>query len=1041
MTELSCPFCQSLNVFSAEQCAKCKRLLKPTTRQIENLILELKRLRQDTKSRLDELEMRILTAEKQVVFFERQRVFLKEVKEEPLISEQQISDIEQPVATEGPQEEVYEKEHTLVYAKPVYEQGQEMLPHQSDFYDRAKQQRKNQKQKKAPKAEPKPSEPFDWRKYVPDVVIELLIAPFAHLFALWFSAYGHYKKENKLPVFFMTLGGIAAFLMGFGYLMRYTSDTVWEASKIAISAVSAAGVLFLGHRLQSRDEKFKDYGSALIAFGVSLNFLWIYFLNDSPIVPLFFKETFAFLILVALNNALSAYLAIKFNSRVVLILSLVLGAFSPFFAQTTQISVLYFVYLWFLSAASLEIGRRMSWEVSVKITFWLVLAVHQFIFFRYSNSLNMWVFCGILHAFAYLFMYYVLHQNHRVKDTLQKEDIFVLAASMSLLAADIYALFDLQTRTGGYVFLGNTMFFALIFVFRRGVLSPKMQSVFMLLAGAMLAFAVPSLLERDLSALCWGLEAVALLYMGYVFGLPLVRYQGLLVLALAILKTLWLAPLIYQNWGMVLWNDGFLNLLGIGLIGALFAVVFELRKTERTDFEQRVNLFFQEILLLWFAFCAFTVLHFYLRDWAYPCMSLVGVLCLYASRRRGLVFAEVYSFGIILTPLAGLFFLFVSIQDLAFRVLPWYGRVDLLLVVFFFSTVPTYYEKVEPDYKKSLVYIFSTLLRELVFIALPLFFLPTVWRFYPLYFPLAACVSLAVVFVMYEFLKRFWLPYAAILALLGAAYVQINLPLEQQNMALMSAGLSLIFLLAYAVYKKIYTADAYKLFPFALVYYLSFFYTALLVFLVMVRLVTPQDFMTASSAALLFLMLLVVFKDKIYAFQPLAHPTYRLVQFWAIFTILHAVFAIPTSTFGVGLGIYVLVLGLLLYVVYADEAAYPAPKRVFWIADVYFVHLLIMGFYRAILIQHGGLWLETIFTVLCFVHGVGLLFSASIDRYKRLMTLAVIFFIFAVCKLWFVDMSNADMVRKIIVLMAVGLVLLLSAFFYVKIRDKLDKRA
>ncbi|MEL7341686.1 MAG: hypothetical protein AAGM67_14495, partial [Bacteroidota bacterium] len=50
--------------------------------------------------------------------------------------------------------------------------------------------------------------------------MQMLLHPFQQIGDYARSLYQHYRAEGKLPVFFMTLGGILALLFGFGYLMQ-----------------------------------------------------------------------------------------------------------------------------------------------------------------------------------------------------------------------------------------------------------------------------------------------------------------------------------------------------------------------------------------------------------------------------------------------------------------------------------------------------------------------------------------------------------------------------------------------------------------------------------------------------------------------------------------------------------------------------------------------------------------------------------------------------------------------------------------------------
>ncbi len=114
-----------------------------------------------------------------------------------------------------------------------------------------------------------------------------LFLPLAQFRTMLEDTYTHYKAQNRLPVFFMTLGGVIALLLGFSYLMQFIPDVYFEVFKISGSFLASFGILFGGLVLHKKEEKYHEFGSALLGLGIAINFLILYYLSDSTIFPIF----------------------------------------------------------------------------------------------------------------------------------------------------------------------------------------------------------------------------------------------------------------------------------------------------------------------------------------------------------------------------------------------------------------------------------------------------------------------------------------------------------------------------------------------------------------------------------------------------------------------------------------------------------------------------------------------------------------------------------------------------------------------------------
>ncbi len=122
-----------------------------------------------------------------------------------------------------------------------------------------------------PEAETTPSQKQAslWLESLWTLLGESILSPLKQLQKLIQAVYLHYHSQNKLPIFYMTIGGIAALLFGFGYLMQYVSDAYFEYSKWIAGFGFSAAATWWGSRLMGRYKIYDDFGSALLALGIA----------------------------------------------------------------------------------------------------------------------------------------------------------------------------------------------------------------------------------------------------------------------------------------------------------------------------------------------------------------------------------------------------------------------------------------------------------------------------------------------------------------------------------------------------------------------------------------------------------------------------------------------------------------------------------------------------------------------------------------------------------------------------------------------------
>ena len=134
-----------------------------------------------------------------------------------------------------------------------------------------------------------------------------------------------------------------------------------------------------------------------------------------------------------------------------------------------------------------------------------------------------------------------------------------------------------------------------------------------------------------------------------------------------------------------------------------------------------------------------------------------------------------------------------------------------------------------------------------------------------------------------------------------------------------------------------------------------------------------------------------------------------------------------------------LIFSVLYLLIYRLAGNYPFENGQTRTFDLYWVHIIFALMYwnmvSSFLPEMNG-----IVTVLLILQAIVLFFNSAIKIYKPLSYLSLGFFIVAVIKLYMHDLVNFTIVQKVIVFMVIGVLLIFSAFLFVKFRERIEKR-
>lgn len=566
------------------------------------------------------------------------------------------------------------------------------------------------------------------------------------------ETYLHYKQQNKLPIFFMTIGGIAALLFGFGYLMQATSGFYFELAKTVGGFTTAGLVILWGKTLIKKHTEFSEFGSALFGLGISLSYLMLYFLNSSAVFP-FFGSPAIGLLMVLMNTLLATWLALRFETRIVAVLSLVGGAFAPFYLSSELVSPFYFAYLWILSIASIYIGEKINWKALGTLAFLVSMGVIEYVVWTSAEELPLLTFTLIFHAFAYLFLYYALFERKNPKFELNREEVFVLAVSVSSFVFNLYILHEVYDAYNllGIIYLVNASVMILGFFFLKKRLPKRMHLLFFILAGTFAGLAVPALFGQEFMALFWAIEGIALVACGFIFQMSGVRREGYIVGLIALGRSLFSWPEMIQNWGNTLWTEGFANFLVLGALILMLWGVLRKYQDEQLKFERVLSKVLFESLTFW-AWGVWAIAGWYYLNTAWYNWNMIPMLALvwWGNRHQSKLteWLGLASYAWLVTAMV---LSMQEVESLRFYEQTLLGKIAMIEVLLPLWGLQLFYEKLLPGNKNLRL---MRILREAFYMLLPWVVLSPIRRHVPVLLPIGFALSASLAFVLWELLKH-----------------------------------------------------------------------------------------------------------------------------------------------------------------------------------------------------------------------------------------------------------------------------------------------
>jgi len=505
--------------------------------------------------------------------------------------------------------------------------------------------------------------------------LTIFALPFQELYHKLINLYFHYQKQGKAPVFLMTAAGLATLTVGFGYLLQYSFNTLFnDALKAITGFIIGGGIIAAGILLSKKKTDFRDYGASVIALGVIFYYLTAYFVGPYYGIV---GETTGFILLIGVTLA-SFSLALIFETRVVSAITLVGGIFMPFIVGDGDSAGLVFLtYLFVLSIGNLYLSYKIKWPSLSQITFALSLSVIEYI--GISEAVHPFAAIVLLSLFFYMYTYYWSFEGVQLKEKLLKNELTILVANIFYF---IYAI--LNVPTDSYIIAGVLIVHSILLSITMKVLrlmSSIVAPVYMLMIGLMVATAVFVVLPADATGIIWAIQGLAMLYIGFKYTHKMIRVEGYTIYVVAMFGILWKAieafALISNT--TIAWH--WINLVAFGILSLIAYRVINYYRDEATTVELKASVIQNEIFTFWGVVALSLVIIIYVPV-AITVLAVVPILwCFYRVARHQLQFAQITGYlfftAFILQIVMGMFDS-NSMVILDQSVLSWIAIVELL---------------------------------------------------------------------------------------------------------------------------------------------------------------------------------------------------------------------------------------------------------------------------------------------------------------------------------------------------------------------------
>lgn len=861
-----------------------------------------------------------------------------------------------------------------------------------------------------------------------------LLGPLGTLLERGWSVYRHYQAQGKAPVFLMTIAGITALILGFSFLLQYSFlYLLGDKAKIALGACVAAGVTFCGTRLRHRSGDMRDFGSSIIGLGIILQYLCCYFMTDyyELVSPL------AGLLVYVLITGEAYIFALRYETRIIAVVTLIGGALVPLVAgNSPTMDVVGFYYLAILAGATLHLASRIRWDVLATVALVTSVLIIEVLIESNLTILS----SAVAPSFALIFFtfsYFNVFDGRRVKCTLHQSELLRLCAVLVFFVLSLYRVLG-DVKLLAAMYFSCAIPFAVVFIMSA---NGKKQTggVLMLFACVLTGCGFFTLLHMDLWGALLAVEGAMLVYVGKRYHNDVVRIEGYFAYCIASLQ-------IGYRLGGLLISGADLSFSGVWLsalciTGLMVAGEYMERglPAHQSRIGRGMSRLIRELLTIWLSLLILFSVHIAWPRWIFVAGVIPLYILLYRAARLKSVFSETFALAHFLLLIIQVLISAGNAGNLHFLDQDLWGRIARIAAFLSLWGVAEMYSR---HYSQSRFYHLAMRLREFFYLLIPLLYLPDIFRKHHAYFPLAVWGSALLNWVL---LKRYSfksliveskiMAAAAAIVTIGACYLTDAKIITYQAFPALMAGIVFFSLLLYL--EKAFVGHQPKSSPFPFLFVAAFHFFCAAMLILVYATSRRLDLAILSAGACCY----CCSRGSRYL-TPLRGygGQFEAVGFSAVAVLLvqYAFTQDPTYTTAL-----LSTTGVVMAVWWTHQRTAHARlyRRVFGgaVIQMWMIHVMIFSLYILLSKQCFGDALGPATSIAIVLHATTiLLLTLKADLYGPLLRLSILLFCIAALKIVLIDMAEFSMIQKIIALIIIGIVLLISAYQFQRLKSKLN---
>ncbi len=874
--------------------------------------------------------------------------------------------------------------------------------------------------------------------------IKLLLSPllghFGELITKASGFYRHYQAKGLGPVFLMTLAGIIAFTLGFGYLLQYSiNHWLSDLGKVLLGLTAANTTIAVGIFIHHKRSGMKEFGSSIVGLGLILNYLCLYFIG-----PYFNLISTDFCFGLLLINTLLGYgLSFKLDTKIVAVLALLGGSLSPFMTfDSTAATSFYIPYLFIVAAASLVQTSKLRWppllEIAAVIHIICLELITHYLVLPF-NDLNWQTITVTLIANGFFYLYTLGCLYLIGRSMLPRRLLFI---PVIFMIATLYNLYQLSSYAGE-IFATNALICAVLYAFSKQ--RTPFKPLLLLFGASFAGLAAVLLFQPSLFAQIILLEALLLLWLGTKENYLSVRTEAYVLLLIGVLTN------VVQVFDKLLGHFSSHHLeLSISALLSCLAIYLSISLLSKSakrlkPAEVRLIHWLKEGLSLLIIPAFLLITSLISTQYFLNMLPLLSVGLLYLSQKDKLTLTEILAWLSLLPLVAMIAFGILDSGSLSFS--DQTRTVKLARIELFAALILAYYWY-KKYYQQGVLTKLAYYIQLACYLSLPLLFIPKVTRSYPEYLAIALwCSSVISVglakFVTHRALK-FESQLITVLAILMTAnYCLANL--WQGLVALLIGAIVIgIIWLRYSQLNCLWRSLLglqWSITP----YYIALCLAVVTQSIAQIFTTQWQALWAITSLTLCgYFALLSQGKNSVSKLMRACLKASFSCAYYLTYLFAVAPLMLLPSSLAQSTNVLILCLcqggALLLLALMMKTSHLGVTSHKKWLPKISLIwawNIMLTLSYLSWSYQLAISFGAPISSILLVIHACVLMFISLQPKQTNIIRLASILFSLACLKILILDMASFGLVQKVVAFMVIGGLLLSVAYFYQKRKNQL----